>query len=85
MYISRLISILLLLVATASTTSISAQDKADRRMNRQEWFKQMRVYKHDFLIKDLGLSQEQQEKFFPLRRHEREHHEGSARLAAART
>ena len=66
MYISRLISILLLLVATASTTSISAQDKADSRMNRQEWFKQMRVYKHDFLIKDLGLWQEQKEKFSPL-------------------
>ena len=57
---------MLLLVATVSPIGISAQDKCDSRMNRQEWFKQMRVYKHDFLIKDLGLTQEQQEKFFPL-------------------
>lgn len=63
MYISRLISILLLLVATASTTSISAQDKADRRMNRQEWFKQMRVYKHDFLIKTSGCRRNSRKSF----------------------
>ena len=45
---------------------IAAQSKQSNKMNRQEWFKQMRVYKHDFIAKELDLSQEQQKAFFPL-------------------
>lgn len=64
--IHRLISIIILLAAIVSPAMPSAQECPANKMNRQEWFKQMRVYKHDFLIKELGLSAEQQEKFFPL-------------------
>ena len=64
----RLISLLLMLASMAASFNICAQShrQGDNKMDRQEWFKQMRVYKHDFLVKDLGLTQEQQEKFFPL-------------------
>ncbi len=41
-----------------------AQDK--NNIGRKEWFEELRQYKHDFLAKELQLSQEQQDKFFPL-------------------
>lgn len=34
--------------------------------NREQWFKEMRDYKHAFLAKELDLSRDQQRKFFPL-------------------
>ncbi|WP_295729669.1 Spy/CpxP family protein refolding chaperone [uncultured Muribaculum sp.] len=64
--IHRIISIVILLAAFTSSALTMAQECPDNKMNRQEWFKQMRVYKHDFLTKELGLTAEQQQKFFPL-------------------
>lgn len=43
-----------------------AERKEGKKPDRKEWFSQMRAYKHDFLVKELKLSQQQQDKFFPL-------------------
>ena len=42
------------------------QMEAKGGKNRKEWFEKMREYKHQFLVKELGLTDEQQTKFFPL-------------------
>ena len=34
--------------------------------DRSRWIKEIRVYKHEFLAKDLSLSKEQQRRFFPV-------------------
>lgn len=41
-----------------------AQDKPN--IDRKEWFKELRQYKHKFLAKELELTKEQEEKFFPM-------------------
>ena len=40
----------------------SAQDKGDR----QQWEKELTKYKHEYMTKELKLSEEQQEKFFKV-------------------
>ncbi len=41
-----------------------AQDTTDKAQ-RTKWMKEVRNYKYEFFIKEVGLSKEQQEKFFP--------------------
>jgi Spy/CpxP family protein refolding chaperone len=62
----RIISIIILIVTLAAPFNMSADDNKQKKMDRKEWFNQMRVYKHDFLTKELSLTQAQQDKFFPL-------------------
>lgn len=69
MFAHRLISIIILIASLATTSlcaSAAGDSKSTKKMDRKEWFNQMRVYKHDFLTKELSLTQEQQDKFFPL-------------------
>lgn len=40
--------------------------QADRAERQQKWREQLREYKHKYLVQDLNLSAEQQDKFFPL-------------------
>ena len=48
------------------TAASFAQDNSQKKPDRSEWFRQMRQYKHKFLIKELSLTQQQQDEFFPL-------------------
>ncbi|MBR6639614.1 MAG: hypothetical protein IKL35_04545 [Muribaculaceae bacterium] len=60
------LSILLLIISLfAQLSTIDAQQKRSKE-ERQQWFKEMREYKHNFLIKELDLDKEQQEAFFPI-------------------
>lgn len=43
-----------------------AQAQEKQRIDRKEWFEELRRYKHDFLSEQLKLTKEQQEKFFPM-------------------
>lgn len=62
----RTITTVILCLALMAGMSANAQNKPGQRPDRKEWFKQMRCYKHNFLAKELSLSKEQQDKFFPL-------------------
>lgn len=59
----------LLLIFTALIFTIiasTANDNAPSQEERQRWMREMVEYKHEFLIKELGLTAEQQERFLPL-------------------
>ncbi len=56
--------LLSLIVAMLLALPGYAQDK--RNIDRKEWFKELRQYKHDFLAKELDLTKEQEAKFFPM-------------------
>ncbi len=59
-------TIIVCLFLSAGLQNVSAQGPGDKRPDRKEWFKEMRAYKHNFLAKELSLTKEQQDKFFPL-------------------
>lgn len=60
------LSILFIIIAIfAQLSNISAQAKPSKE-ERQRWFKEMREYKHNFLIKELKLTEEQQQPFFKI-------------------
>jgi Spy/CpxP family protein refolding chaperone len=60
------LSILLLIVSLfAQFSTIDAQKKRSKE-ERQQWFNEMRQYKHNFLIKELELNEKQQKAFFPI-------------------
>lgn len=44
----------------------SAQANHMAKADRQRWLSEIREYKHEFLVKELDLSKEQQREFFPL-------------------
>lgn len=54
--------ILFIIIATFLPISASAQKNSDHK----QWWKAMQEYKHDFIAKEIGLSDEQKEKFFPI-------------------
>ena len=59
-----LLSLILLLTAVPA---VNAQDgNNSNKPDRKEWFRQMRQFKHKFLIKELSLTQQQQNEFFPV-------------------
>lgn len=58
----RYITFILLVALFAPLCQIDA--KGGR--NRDEWFKKIREYKHEFIANELGLTPEQQQKFFPI-------------------
>lgn len=58
----RIITILTLI---AIALPVVAQKQADDA-EREQWFKEVREYKHQFLAKELQLNKEQQKKFFTL-------------------
>lgn len=65
----RLLTIITAIALFVTTSGFDAfgqhRSKADKA-TRTEWLKEMRNYKKDFLVKELQLSQEQSEKFFPV-------------------
>ncbi len=56
----------LILFAIAATLPAAAQGKGHNKEDREEWFRQLREFKHEYLAKELGLSAEQQKLFFPI-------------------
>lgn len=44
----------------------SASSFAQNNVDRKKWLKEIQEYKHEFLIKELDLTKEQQEKFLPM-------------------
>ncbi len=51
---------LLLLMFTACVGNVQAQDK------KRQWTKEMLEYKHNYIIKETGMTQAQSEKFMPI-------------------
>ncbi len=60
-----LISLILALFVSFSSYAQQPGERRQRPVERKEWFKELRQYKHDFLTKELKLTKEQQESFFP--------------------
>lgn len=61
----RHISLIIILVMGLQLWTAMAQRQLSEE-DRQRWTQKMRQYKHDFLIKELDLTREQQNEFFPL-------------------
>ena len=55
----------ILLVIAAAIPSI-AQNPVLSSADRQRWLSEIRGYKHDYLARELDLTREQQQDFFPL-------------------
>lgn len=59
---SLIITIILAIAVTVLPAAAQQPDKSERK----QWFKELREYKHGYFTKELGLSREQQDQFFPL-------------------
>jgi hypothetical protein len=53
-----------LFIATVASSAL-AQPRPTPE-NRERWKSELRNYKHDFMVRELDLSRDQQSKFFPL-------------------
>lgn len=62
----RSASTLMLLMVSASWLTPSFAQNPATPGGREQWIAEIRTYKHDFLIKELALTREQQNRFFPL-------------------
>lgn len=62
----RTVLTIILLLSVASFASAAAQSSVLSPDDRQRWLSEIRNYKHDFLARELDLSREQQNEFFPL-------------------
>ncbi|MCM1518845.1 MAG: Spy/CpxP family protein refolding chaperone [Pseudoflavonifractor sp.] len=61
-YITLIIAVLITAMGAMAQDNASKSDKAERA----RWFKKISEYKHEFIAKELNLTKEQQNKFFPL-------------------
>lgn len=59
-------NILLLLIAAIIFAMPGYATDNKKNIDRKEWFKELRQYKHSFLAKELDLTKEQEAKFFPM-------------------
>lgn len=55
-----------ILLTTFAFSAFSQEDSAIDGEKRKQFFKELRDYKHTYLSKELGLTKEQQQKFFPI-------------------
>lgn len=60
------LKISLLTIILAITALGSANAQADNGEQRDQWFKEVREYKHRYLAKELSLSREQEQNFFAI-------------------
>lgn len=58
------ISVILFIIAVTMTTALSAQNNG--RSQRQRWFEEMKELKHEFLAKQLKITDQQRDKFFEI-------------------
>lgn len=56
---------LVILISTLCPLLPAAQDRLSDS-DRQRWPSELRTYKHDYLVKELDLTKDQQREFFPL-------------------
>lgn len=60
-------SILLLIVALlVPVVSYAQNDDQSSPEKRRQWFKEMRAKKHEFMVRELELTQDQREQFFAI-------------------
>lgn len=62
----QLVFVILALLFATSGTAQAQQRKRLTAEDRQKYLGEMRQYKHDFLVKDLDLTRDQQNTFFPI-------------------
>lgn len=62
----QLVFVILTLLFASSVTAEAQQRKRLTAEDRQKYLGEMRQYKHDFLVKELELSRDQQNAFFPV-------------------
>lgn len=59
-------TVISLLIAFIASVMPAFAQQPEETSERSKWFKEIREYKHNFFSKELALSAEQQEQFFPL-------------------
>lgn len=57
---------LIIVCSLLSAPAVMAQRNGAQGADREQWFKEMREYKHAFLAKELNLSKDQQRRFFAI-------------------
>lgn len=62
----QLVFVILALLFATSGTAQAQQRKRLTAEDRQKYLGEMRQYKHDFIVKDLDLTRDQQNAFFPI-------------------
>lgn len=62
----KLVFVLLLAIFASSLSAEAQQRRRLTAEDRQKYLSEMRQYKHDFLVKELELSRDQQNAFFPV-------------------
>lgn len=64
----RLIALTLIVATTAIAAAAAppADGRRARDNDREQWFAQLRQFKHEYFTKELGLTAEQQTRFFAL-------------------
>lgn len=61
----RILLSLVILISVLCPLLPAAQDRLSDS-DRQRWLSELRTYKHDYLVKELDLTKDQQREFFPL-------------------
>ena len=61
----RILLSLVILISALCPLLPAAQDRLSDS-DRQRWLSELRTYKHDYLVKELDLTKDQQREFFPL-------------------
>lgn len=59
-------SFIIVVILSLAALSVSAQQRGRQRPDREKWFQELREWKHQFLIKEVELTEEQQPKFFAV-------------------
>ena len=59
-------NICLILVIAAMSAISSPSLHAQGKIDREQWMNEIQQYKRGYIAKELGLTKEQQDKFFPL-------------------
>lgn len=60
------LTFILFLITCVSLVSSAQDDLSVNTEKRRQFFKELRDYKHNYLAKELSLSKDQQQKFFPV-------------------
>lgn len=60
----RILIVILIIATFAPFMCVEA--KKNRKPDKKEWFAKMRQHKHDFIEDELDLTDEQEDKFFPM-------------------
>lgn len=59
-------SFIIVVILSLAALSVSAQQRGRQKPDREKWFQELREWKHQFLIKEVDLTEEQQPKFFAV-------------------